>query len=173
MDIIRDLILVTVPGLMVGLAFFYLLREYLKREDNQALHELKLERMRLANPLRFQAYERMVLLLERITPSQLLMRNIQPGDNVRQAQQKIVTNIRQEFDHNLSQQLYISSNAWELIKNAKERVISVINSSGEKLAADAPATELAQLILHHEMEEEVSSIYKAMEYIKAEVRDIF
>lgn len=173
MEVIRDLILVTVPGLMLGLAVYYLLRQYLEREDARGVHELKLERMRLANPLRFQAYERMMLLLERITPSQLIMRNIQSGDNSRQAQQKMVENIRQEFDHNLSQQLYISSNAWELIKNARESIISIINASTDELIPEASATDLAQLILHKEIEGEVSTVYKAMEFLKIEVREIF
>jgi selenocysteine lyase/cysteine desulfurase len=158
---------------MLGLVVFYLLRQYLIREDAQAAHELKLERMRLANPLRFQAYERMILLLERITPSQLIMRNILGGDNARQVQQKMVENIRQEFDHNLSQQLYISSNAWELIKNARESIISLVNSSTDELTPEASATDLAQLILHKEMEGEVSTVYKAMEFLKIEVREIF
>ena len=173
MDVIRDLILVTVPGLMLGLAVYYLLRQYLVREDARGVHELKLERMRLANPLRFQAYERMMLLLERITPSQLIMRNIQGGDMARQAQQKMVENIRQEFDHNLSQQLYISSNAWELIKNARESIISLVNASTDELIPEASATDLAQLILHKEIEGEVSTVYKAMEFLKIEVRQIF
>lgn len=173
MEVIRDFILVTVPGLMLALAVFYLLRQYLIREDAQSAQQLKLERMRLANPLRFQAYERMILLLERITPSQLIMRNIQASDDARKAQQKMVENIRQEFDHNLSQQLYISSNAWELIKNTRERIISLVNASADELTSEASATDLAQIILHKEMEGEVSTVYKAMEYLKTEVREIF
>ena len=173
MQILRDLILIGVPPVMLGLAIFYLLRQYLVREENQSHQEMRMERLRLVNPLRFQAYERMVLLLERITPSQLIMRNNVPGGNAREMHQALISNIRQEFDHNLSQQLYISSNAWELIKNAREGVVSAINTSASQLKEDATSTDLARLILQDEMEGGISTIYKALEFLKEEARQIF
>jgi len=173
MGIVRDLILILIPALLVGISVYYLIKLYLKTENERRLQELKLERLRLTSPLRMQAYERMVLLLERITPSQLILRNIEMGGSAAELQNILIGNIRQEFDHNLSQQLYISSNAWELIKNAREGVITSVNSAASQLGPDASSTDLAQLIFQVEMSSGVSTLYKALEFLKDEARQLF
>ncbi|MCD6660790.1 MAG: hypothetical protein LT105_11570 [Lentimicrobium sp.] len=173
MEILRDLILVLVPALLVGAVVYYLINVFRKREmeQNEQIH--KAEKLRLVTPIRLQAYERMILLLERIAPSQLIMRNVAPGQSAAELQNILVANIRQEFEHNLSQQVYISSNAWELIKNAREAVVSGINSAAESLNSDASATDLAQLIFEHEITSQGSTLYKAIEFLKKEVRENF
>lgn len=88
-------------------------------------------------------------------------------------QSALVNNIRQEFEHNLSQQLYISSNAWELIKNARETIISSINAVAEKLEPGAPAADMAQLLFQGEMDNNNATLYKALEYLKNEARLLF
>ena len=173
MEILRDLILVLIPALLVGAAVYFLLKMHIKSEADRRELEVKTERMKMISPVRLQAYERVVLLLERITPSQLIMRNIQQGMNARELQQALIGNIRQEYDHNLSQQLYISSNAWELVKNAREALISAINTASENLKEDATATDLAQLIFQDELNSEGSTLYKALEYLKKEARELF
>ena len=173
MGIVRDLILILLPALLVGLSVYYLIKVYLQTESDRRSQEHQLERLRLLSPVRMQAYERMVLLLERITPSQLIMRNIETGETAAALQQALISNIRQEFEHNLSQQLYISSNAWELIKNAREAVITAINAAASQLQPDATATDLAQLIFRDQMNSEVSTLYKALEFLKNEARQVF
>ena len=113
------------------------------------------------------------MLLERMMPSQLIIRNVVPGASAADLQNSLIANIRQEFDHNLSQQLYISSHAWDLIKNARESVISEINSTADRLAPGAPATDLAQLLFQGEMENNNSTLYKALEFLKNEARQLF
>ena len=173
MEILRDLILVLIPALLVGAAVYFLLRTDLKSEADRRALENKTERMKLISPVRLQAYERIVLLLERITPSQLIMRNIQHGMNARELQQALIGNIRQEYDHNHSQQHYNSSNAWELVENARKALISAINAASESLKEDATATDLAQLIFQDELNSEGSTLYKALEYLKNEARELF
>jgi len=173
MVVLRDVLLILIPALLVGATFYFLLKTYLKGEAERRANEYKTERQRLITPLRLQAYERIVLLLERITPSQLIMRNINLDMTALELQNALVSNIRQEFDHNLSQQLYISSNAWELVKNAREALISGINSAGSELKEDASATDLAQLIFEGELGSERSLINKALEYVKKEARENF
>jgi hypothetical protein len=106
-------------------------------------------------------------------PSQLIMRNMDSGPLASQLQQALVSNIRQEFDHNLSQQLYISSNAWELIKNAREAVIAEINAKAASLDPGATSSDLARLLFHGEIEESNITLYKALEYLKNEARELF
>lgn len=170
MEILRDLILIFIPSLLVGTVVYLLLKDFRKTELERISHSNDLEKFRLVAPLRLQAYERMILLLERIAPSQLIMRNIQPEQSAASLQNVLISNIRQEFEHNLSQQVYISSNAWELIKNAREAVVSDINSAAEKLNSTATATDLAQLIFEDDISGDASTLYKALEFLKQEVR---
>jgi hypothetical protein len=173
MELFRDVLLIMLPALMTGTAVFFIIRHYNLLDKQKYERENLSERMRLVTPVRLQAYERMVLLLERMMPSQLIMRNVLPGTTASELQNSLVSNIRQEFDHNLSQQLYISSNAWSLIKNARESVISEINSAAEKLEKGAPATDLAQLLFQAEMMNDNSSLNIALEYLKTEARQLF
>ncbi|MHC1775782.1 MAG: hypothetical protein AB9834_10250 [Lentimicrobium sp.] len=173
MELLRDILLIMLPAFLTGTAVFLLIRHYYNAEKERLEREYRMERLRLVSPVRMQAYERMVLLLERIMPSQLIIRNVVPGSQASDLQQSLIANIRQEFDHNLSQQLYISSNAWDLIKNARESVIAEINSAAAKLVSGAPAADLAQLLFQGEMENNNSTLYKALEYLKNEARQLF
>ncbi len=173
MDIIRDILLIMLPALLTGSAVYLLIRHNYKVENERLDREYRMERLRLANPVRMQAYERMVMLLERMMPSQLIIRNVVPGSTASDLQHSLVTNIRLEFDHNLSQQLYISSHAWDLIKNARESVIAEINSAAARLDPIAPAAQLAQLLFQGEMENNNSTLYKALEFLKNEARQLF
>lgn len=173
MELLRDALLMLLPALLTGTAVFFILKRYQQLDILKNDIENKAERLRLISPVRLQAYERMVLLLERMMPSQLIIRNVLPGTTAADLQNSLVNNIRQEFDHNLSQQLYISSNAWSLIKNARESVIAEINSAAEKLEKDAPATDLAQLLFQAEMLNANSNLNKALEYLKNEARQLF
>lgn len=173
MYILRDLVLILIPSLIVGSAGFLVMNKLLKAEDQRREQSKDTEKFKLIAPLRLQAYERMIMLLERIAPSQLIMRVIQTGQSAAGLQSELVMNIRQEFEHNLSQQVYISSNAWELIKNARESVVSDINSAAEKLDEKATATDLAQLIFEKDITGDASTLHKALEYLKQEVRSNF
>jgi len=173
MELFRDALLIMLPALLTGTAVFFIIRHYNLLDKHKYERENLAERMRLVTPVRLQAYERMVLLLERMMPSQLIIRNVLPGSSAAELQNSLINNIRQEFDHNLSQQLYISSNAWSLIKNARESVIAEINSAAEKLEQGATATDLAQLLFQAEMLTSNSNLNKALEFLKNEARQLF
>jgi len=154
------------PSVVVFLASWFVLKEFFKQENRRKHLQLLDEKQRISLPLRLQAYERMVLLLERISPGNLVMRIHQQGLTVAQFQKKLVQGIRDEFDHNLSQQLYISVEAWEMIKRAKEEMIRQINASAAKLPTDGPSTDLSRKIM--EMSIEKSATRKALDYLKNE-----
>lgn len=173
MYILRDLVLILIPSLIVGLTAFLILKNLLKAEELRRQQSKDNEKFKLIAPLRLQAYERMIMLLERMAPSQLIMRVVKSGQSAAELQSELVVNIRQEFEHNLSQQVYISSNAWELIKNAREAVVSDINSAAEKLGEKATATDLAQVIFEEDITGGASTLHKALEFLKQEVRSNF
>src|SRR5690606_8138705 len=105
--------------------------------------DLKAETLKIVMPLKLQAYERMCLYLERISPGNMLPRLNEPGLSASAFQGILVQQIREEFTHNLSQQVYMSSQAWSLIKSTSEDIISMINTAARKAGENGKSTDLA------------------------------
>ena len=123
-------------------------------------------------PLQLQAYERMILFVERIAPQNLIGRVNQPGFTVLDMQIGLVSNIKSEFDHNVSQQIYVAPLAWEAVKTVKEQTISIINQLALKLPPDAPSIELNKQILELFMQQPESPSDIAAEIINSEARKL-
>jgi hypothetical protein len=124
-------------------------------------------------PLRLQAYERFVLFLERIHPSNLVMRLNTADLTVVQLQSLLVRTIREEFEYNLSQQLYVSNNAWEMIKNAKEETIAMINHASSGLSENASSSELVKAVFEVSITRGKLPVETALEEIKRELQQFF
>jgi hypothetical protein len=169
--------------LIVLLAGYFLIAAMLKsnREHLAALLEqhrlsqdkIKLEKSLAAQkqllPVRLQAYERLVLFLERISPASLVMRCMDEARNARQLQSVLLRNIREEFEHNNSQQLYVSAGAWSMVKTAREEVVQLINRAASELKDEAVADELARLIVI----KKATMIDEALNKLKSEVAELF
>lgn len=123
-------------------------------------------------PLQLQAYERLVLFVERISPQSLISRVNQPGFSVLDMQIGMVSNIKSEFDHNVSQQIYVTAEAWEAVKTVKEQTISIINQIALKLPPDAPSIELNKQILELFMHQKEAPADIAAEIINAEAKKL-
>ncbi|MBN2615032.1 MAG: hypothetical protein JXR71_05000 [Bacteroidales bacterium] len=148
---------------------------FLKKEHELLSQRFAPERYPKQNSMlqtRVQAYERMVLLLERINPSQMIPRSLAPGQTARSLEIKLQQTIREEFEHNLSQQIYISDLSWELVKTARESVSQRIRKAAEPLDPSAPASDLAQAILVGGLEKETDPVEKALTLLKKEVREL-
>lgn len=98
-------------------------------------------------PLQLQAYERLVLLVDRISPQNLISRTYQSGLSAVDMQILLVQQIKAEFEHNIAQQIYVSPAAWDAVKTLKEQTIGIINQVASTLPTDAPALELNRQIL--------------------------
>ena len=133
----------------------------------------KLEKEKKLTGLTLQAYERGALFLERINPMNIVPRLLKPGMRASQFEMLLVTNIREEYEHNMSQQLYISDDAWELVKLAKENVLNLVNTSSANLKATTSANELAREILTKSIEKEVVLLNKALSVLKKEMQKNF
>ncbi|HKK59974.1 MAG TPA: hypothetical protein VJ937_10880 [Salinivirga sp.] len=135
------------PGLIVFAAVYLVLHYHLKQQREKAKVEVMLNNRKTIIPLRLQAYERLILFLERISPEALIMRIQRPNLSVFELQSKLLQTIRTEFDHNLTQQLYVSNDAWKYVRNARENVVKIINSSAEQHDPKKPAMHLSKTIL--------------------------
>ena len=170
MQALYELLKYTVPSLVVLATAYYLLKIFLDKETEKIQMQMRLDIQKISLPVRMQAYERLVLLLERIEPAGLLVRTNAPGMNASQLHSALIQNIRSEFEHNLSQQLYVSTKAWEMVRNAREETIKRINTAATKLIPEATSTDLASLILINDMDAEQSAVKGALDLLKSEAR---
>lgn len=95
-------------------------------------------------PMQVDAYQRLVLFLERIAPNNMIMRLNNPGLPAGAFQAKLIETIRQEYEHNLAQQIFVSADAWKLTNHTKEEILKIINMAGTQLAPTAMANDLAR-----------------------------
>ncbi|MEI7597386.1 MAG: hypothetical protein WCK02_16680 [Bacteroidota bacterium] len=159
-------------GVVLATAYF-LLKMFFDQEKMRKGVDIKIKSQRVTLPIRLQAYERIVLFLERISPDNLVMRLANPRYTAQQMQMELISAVRSEFEHNMSQQLYVSDEAWTLVKNAKEEVIKLINTSLGQLNDNATAHELSAKVI--EMYASIPNFPTniAMEFAKQEIRRVF
>jgi hypothetical protein len=169
MEYIIDIIKIIIPALIVFLTAWILLRNMIRNDQDRRRQEIILQGARTITPIKLQAYERIVLFLERISLESLLVRVSSPDMNVSQIQSALLTTIRSEFEHNLSQQIYMSPQAWEVVKNARSNTIKMINSEAEKMKGDAPGIDLSRQLLTKLMELDKEPTRAAIDYIKGEI----
>lgn len=159
----------TLPAIVTGLVALYSFKTFSKNDDQRRRFMLMRENQKQALPLKLQAYERLSLLLERIEPSKLLLRVAPINANKIDYQNLLTHHIEQEFEHNLTQQIYISNECWTMIVTAKNSIIQNIRKTA--LNNDiTDADKLRETILSNLFElESVSKL--ALEYLKSEVKE--
>ena len=170
-----DLLKTILPALIVAGAIFLLFRQFLEKEQQRRLIELRLDSSKTLLPLRLQAYERVTLLLERISPSNILVRLSSAGQNAAEYHRLLQQEIRGEFEHNYSQQLYMSPEAWGQVKQAKEDVLTMINRAfhGLQNPTQLRGTELAKRILEGLMTDAADPTAHALDVVKREAARLF
>jgi hypothetical protein len=167
-----DILKITIPALLVFLAGYLALSAMIRNDANRRRLELMLNNQKVTLPLRLQAYERLTLFLERISPESLIVRVNKAGMSAQKLQTALLESIRAEWEHNLSQQLYVSHEAWELVKNAKGNVIKLINVCAEKVGPNEPSIQLSQKILEMMVEFESNPVNIALDFLKKETKEI-
>jgi len=180
MEILKDVLLIVISATAVFLTAYFMLKSilgsfktFVESEEKRKFIDLKVKNSEKTMPLRLQAYERLTLFLERIAFENLLPRVSVGSFSAYEYQNLLIQTIRQEFEHNLSQQLYVSNEAWEWIKNAKEDTISTINSSAAMVKQDAPARDLSTMIFENSLKVNRSARQQALDIMKKEIRGLF
>jgi hypothetical protein len=168
LDQMFEILKLILPAGIVFLTTYYLVKNFLDQEKSKKSLDIKLANQAVLTPLRLQAYERMVLFLERINPNSMVMRtNKAVSAPILQAE--LLKIIRNEFEHNLSQQIYMSNKAWETIIQAKEETIKIINVSAAKVSPEANGMELAQTIITISSQLTELPAKTAIDFIKKEM----
>jgi hypothetical protein len=172
------------PSLVVFLTAWLIIKSFvltqdkrytaqLEHEQKQRLLEIKMSNQKSLLPVRLQAYERMALFLERISPGSLVLRLNQSGASILMLQSLLVQTIREEFDHNVAQQIYISAQTWELIKSSRDEMIKLVNSAAMTLPPDAKAIELSKKIIELSVELTPLPSDIALNALKKEVKELW
>lgn len=168
---IIDLVLYAIPALITGIIAYYFFKEHTKNEDGRRRFLLHKDMQVNAMPLRLQAYERMALFLERITPNKLLVRVIPTSSNKEDYEALLIATIEQEYEHNLSQQIYLSDQCWGIISAAKNATIQLIRKASLLEKTDT-ANKLREVVLTEMMDRRAPSD-AALSYIKQEVSEMW
>ncbi|WP_289054665.1 hypothetical protein [Carboxylicivirga marina] len=167
---INELLKIAAVVLLIALPLLILIRWFFK-------HNLKLKELELANstykeliPTRLQAYERLAILLERISPETIVIRENKQGLSSLQFQKQLLQIIRQEFEHNFAMQIYLPAKTWDAIIKARDEVVKLINTSAAETQANAPSMELSRIILEKGINDTNFYIKKAKEVLKKDIQ---
>jgi len=173
MEIVVELLKITLPAVIVSYALYLIVRTFVGKELEKMKIETALKNNETIMPIRLQAYERMCLFLERIAPGNVIQRLNASGLSAKELHTLILRDIREEFNHNLSQQLYMSEMAWKNIKMAMETNISMINEVANTLPPEATNMELVREILDKSYQSEKDNIELALSFVKSEIQSLF
>jgi hypothetical protein len=130
-----------------------------RKQAKQGIPAVKLGESASTTPLKLQAYERLILLADRISLPNLISRLNQPGLNLREMQTILLQTIRQEFDHNITQRIYVSPEAWDAIRNLKDQNMLIINQVASYLPESASGQDLNKSLLEMVMQNPKASLH--------------
>ena len=153
-----DFLYVIILVLIIG---FFVFITVSQKKNNNAGNTLPAEDSG-KRQLQLQAYERLVLLVDRIALPNIIGRVNQPGISAREMQMVLIQTIRQEFDYNITQQIYVSKEAWDAVKNLKEQNILVINQFANTLPPHATGLDLNKLLLEYLMNNKKGSLHEVV-----------
>ncbi len=173
MNVIFQTILLIVPALLVIFAVYLMLHNFLQLENEKNRKLILIENRKISLPIRLQAYERLTLLMERISPVALVLRISQPDMSVLQIQREMLTAIHSEFEHNLSQQIYVSTACWAMIKSTVEETIRLVNSTAGQLTSESDAGTFSALFMQNVLEQTNNPEEQALNLLRMETSQLF
>lgn len=168
---IIEILSYTIPAIITGGIALYFFKYHIRNEEYRRNFLLRKEKQKIALPMRLQAYERLILFLERISPSKLMVRVRPTGKDPILYQNKLIQSIEQEYEHNLVQQIYITDAGWNSVVAAKNAISQLIRSqvaSGEI----ENAAQLQENVIKKTMSED-SPTQIAIYFLKKEVKKLF
>ena len=161
------------PSLVVLAATYLIINRFFQRDVERERLTLAVENAKTVTPIRLAAYERLTLFLERINPQNLVVRVTQPGMTALELQRDLLTTIRAEYEHNLSQQIYVSENAWKAVTDIKELITQTVNQAAQTVPVDAKSSELGKKIIEIYSALQNEPVSAAIGVLKSEITVIF
>lgn len=168
LDVILEIIKISVPALIVYFTADHMLSRFIESKIEHKTMELKQDAKRITLPLKMNAYERLALLCERISIPNLLLRLKSPNKTSQELRLAMLLTIQQEFEYNLTQQVYVSQKLWDIIVTARDNTLSLIEELAKKVPPSAPSKELETLMLSHLQQNPELSLETALSAIRKE-----
>ena len=166
--ILLEIVKILIPAILVFVTAYSILKTYLGKQYQMKLLETKNSLKKTTIPLKLQAYERLSLLCERISPQNLILRLKTPGMKTEDLHMAMLIAIQQEFDHNISQQVYVSDNLWSIIKYARQHTVNTISAIATDIESGEVASVLADKLLDHLDQSEEKPLDTAQRAIRRE-----
>lgn len=149
-------LVIALLALLVSFYCFYLINDLRKKGIKSNSDSFN------TRPLQLQAYERLVMLAERIAIPSLVSRANQPGLDSKQMQRLLIESIKQEYEYNTTQQIYVSPTAWEAVRKLKEQNMLTINQIGSAMPAEASGTDLNRALLEYTMNQPKGALHEVV-----------
>ena len=164
---------ILLPASLILYLAYLLVRSFIEKEIELKKLEVRSRSIETVLPNRLQAYERMTLFLERIAPQNLLIRLNTANMPSSEFHQLLLSEIRNEYNHNVSQQVYMSEDVWNLIKNAKEDLVVTINEAASEMTIDTTSLDLAKKIFELSVNKSIDPLGHALSEMKREIQKTF
>jgi hypothetical protein len=168
-----DILKYFIAGIGVVSATYYIIKPHLERSDKIQLLEFKRSLNSQTLPLRLQAYERLVLFIERVNPASMLIRLNASAYSASELHTMVVSEIREEYQHNVTQQIYVSAQAWGVMRRVKDDTLAIITNSIKALPEGATGMDLSRTVLMHLSKLEDNPYDIALAMIRKDLEDLF
>jgi hypothetical protein len=168
LTVLLEIVKITVPALIVFATVYILIQQFLQKQYQILVLEQRQKQQHIALPMRLQAYERLSMLVERISIPNLLFRLRSEKSKAAALRVAMLLAIQQEFEHNVTQQVYVSDKLWSILRAARQDTENTINGIAEKVDPKAPAEELAGILLNYLAMQEITALDKAQIAIRTE-----
>lgn len=155
---------------LILVALFLFFERWAKHREREWMFLLKQDNNKALSSLRVTAYERITIMLERITPTALVMRQNVGVSSAAMLQLELIKSIREEYEHNVSLQLYVSSETWDRVKRAKDETTDLIKVAFTRVLPESAGVELGKEIFKLEAAEGNAAIREALFAIRAEMK---
>lgn len=173
MDALIEYGKILVPASIVLYAVYLMVRSFINKEIELRKLEVRSRSIETILPNRLQAYERMCLFLERMSPPNLLLRVNNPAFSAKDLHKVLLDEIRNEYNHNVSQQIYMSEDVWNMVRNAKEDLTILINEASQAMGPESTGLDLSRKIFELSLEKNVEPISHALSELKKEIQQTF
>jgi len=170
--ILLEIVKYTLPSLIVFATSYYILKQYIDSQYNMKAMELKSRYRKDAIPLKLSAYERLLLLCDRLHLPNLILRLKVRDMNAMDLKNAMIISIQQEYEHNMAQQLYTSQQLWDIITLTKNDLMSMVNRAAENFNSSDNANALADAIVKEYAAMDKNPLNLSISAIKEEAKII-
>ena len=164
----KDVLILSIPLAGILVATYLMLQYFHNKSTYEKGKEIDIQKTKTFFPLQIQAYERVILFLERIDPNNMIIRTHKNGMNAITLHRELLKIVREEYTHNMSQQVYINPKSWKIVLNAKDETIQILNVAINNLSQDSSGLDLSAKIFESIASKKISPTENARNLIVKE-----